>query len=114
MSESPFQVVGEGYAILAGDGSVVLDIQPTPLTARQTDAGPRSTCCNAAIKVTRVVHDVVTYDPVEVYDDGPTATASRITLTVRFGGKTDSLDSDGYVATCSGCGVELDVEVEEQ
>lgn len=65
---------------------------------------PRSACHKAQLKVTRVVHDVVSYD-VASFTDG--------VLVVDYTGSYDSLDSDGYVVTCPDCGDIASVDVDE-
>jgi hypothetical protein len=70
-----------------------------------------STCCHALVSVTRVVHDVVEYLPTSLEaaeGDWPA------TLHVKFDGRVDSLDSDGYTARCESCLRELDVESIEE
>jgi hypothetical protein len=69
-----------------------------------------SECCHAEVQVTRVVHDVCEYSPVEL---APAEGAWPITLHVRFNGRINSLDSDSYQVQCLGCLRDLVVEVEE-
>lgn len=81
-------------------------------TVTQTDAGPRSTCHSAPLEVTRVVHDIVSYEPM-IFDEAEELTGAAATLSVKYAGDIESLDSDGYVVRCSHCDMELAVEVEE-
>lgn len=65
-----------------------------------------SGCCTLPLEVTRVVHDVVKYDPTEVDEAGQ--------LIVRLGRLGESLDSDDFEVACSGCHQSIQVEVEER
>jgi hypothetical protein len=75
-------------------------------------AGPDivTECCSAPVQVTRVVHDVCEYDPVEL---APAADGRPVTLHVKYNGRNNPLDSDGYEAHCEGCLRPLDIEIEE-
>lgn len=52
--------------------------------------------------------DIVTYRAETVGDHW-----NIPTLQVRYYGKNDPADSDPYVAVCSQCGIQLDMEIEE-
>ena len=84
--------------------------EPCPLaagpTVYQADE-PLSTCCDVTVRVTRVVRDLVNYNPVLFNPNGGVLEVSYY--------DSDCLDSEtGIEVTCDRCGTALDVEVEEQ
>lgn len=65
---------------------------------------PRTKCCNASIRVERVVSDTLSYTAIDFNDD---------VLGVVFH-KTYDGDSNGYVVSCLGCGELFVVDVVEK
>lgn len=82
---------------------------PTVITS---PAGvPVSECHKVAVEITRVVRDVIGYEPVAL---ALALGGMPPQLTVRHSRYLRSLDSDEFVVRCAGCEQELTgVEVEE-